>query len=837
MIIKSLELKNIRSYREARINFSSGVTLFKGDIGSGKTTILLAVEFALFGLGGQRGAGLLRIGSNRGHVSLTFQVDGKTYTIYRSLRRTDGSISQGECYIETENGRINLRPTEMKDMILKILEYNEPLNPRAKSHIYRYAVFTPQEEMKNIINMNPEDRLKTIRKALRLEDYKIAATNANIVAVRIEKRADELKERIHDLQRLKDKKDDIKSEIHKYRLLIGRIEDEMEKLEEKRKLVEYDLKELERAYEKVKDAEGRKKRLTEKIDIIWEQIEDAKKKNEKIEEEYRRHILEKDKKEKEKSRQEKRLKRVEERLKIIKKGIENIQEDYKSIPLSKNQLKNLKDQEQEHLERLQEIRKDNEKIKKEQSKITRKIKNLEKIKKPSNQSLTEVEETIEKYRRKIGITEEKIGEVNAKINDYSSIKEEKTCPTCGAPVNPSKIKKKLKEKQDQKKELEKTKKEYETKIKEKKKLKEEIIEYENAKRELETLKEKLEDKEQTRQKNNKAIEKIQEKTKKIKTMIKDLEESIKAKSSIQSEMERLKTEETGLEGERDKLKEKIANINASIRSHQEMIRKLKPTQNMEYQENKKIIKEKTSQIEAAKEKIKKLDKILEKKDKIKEKRDQTQNKLDKIMEKIRECENKHQRTIGTLKRIKKEIKELEDQIKEKEKIKRSIKKLKEYVRWLKEYFIPTLHDIETHVMLQINQEFNSHFQRWFQKLVEDNEKTVRIDENFTPIIEQGGYEQDIEHLSGGEKTSVALAYRLALNTIIQRYSTIKSDILILDEPTDGFSKEQLLKLREILDELECSQIIIVSHEEELENLADHTFTIEKNGGISTIQTG
>ncbi|BAW31524.1 MAG TPA: SMC family ATPase [Methanothermobacter sp.] len=837
MIIKSLELKNIRSYREARIDFSTGVTFIKGDIGSGKTTLLLAVEFALFGLGGQRGAGLLRLGSNRGYVSLTFQVDGETYTSYRSLRRTDGSISQDECYIETENGRMNLRPTEMKDEILKKLEYNEPLNPRAKSRIYRYAVFTPQEEMKNIINMNPEDRLKTIRKALKLEGYKIAINNASMVAARIVKRADELKERIHDLQKLKDKKDDSEDEMQRYELLIGKIEDEKEKLEEKRKLVEYNLKELEMKYEKVKYAENKKKSLIEKIDIIGEQIEEAKKKNERIEEEYRRHILEKEEKEKEKSKQEKRLKRVEESLEIIKRGIENIQEDYESILLGKNQLDNLKKQKQEHLERLQEIQKDNERIKKEQSTITKKIKSLERIKKPSAQSLTEVEEIIEKYREKIGITEKKIGEINAKINDYSSIKEEKTCPTCGAPVNPSKIKKKLKEKQEQKKELEKTKKEYERKIKEKKKLKEEIREYENAKRELENLKEKLEDKEQTCQKNNKAIEKIQEKTKNIKRMIKSLEESIRAKSGIQDEMERLKTEEGGLEGKRDRLKEEIANIKASIRSHQEMIRKLKPTQNMEYQENKKIIKEKTNQIESAKEKIKKLDKILEKKDKIKEKRDQTQNKLDQIMERIRECENERQRNLGALKRIKKEIRELEEQIKEKEKIKRSIKRLKEYVKWLKEYFIPTLYDIETHVMLQMNQEFNSHFQRWFQKLVEDNEKTVRIDENFTPIIEQGGYEQDIEHLSGGEKTSVALAYRLALNTIIQRHSSIKSDILILDEPTDGFSKEQLLKFREILDELECSQIIIVSHEEELENLADHTFTVEKNGGISTIQTG
>jgi exonuclease SbcC len=80
-------------------------------------------------------------------------------------------------------------------------------------------------------------------------------------------------------------------------------------------------------------------------------------------------------------------------------------------------------------------------------------------------------------------------------------------------------------------------------------------------------------------------------------------------------------------------------------------------------------------------------------------------------------------------------------------------------------------------------------------LVEDPSKESRIDEDFTPLIEQDGYEQDYNYLSDGEKTSLALAYRLSLNTIVQKVSAgIKSNLLILDEPTDGFSKEQLFKI-------------------------------------------
>lgn len=64
---------------------------------------------------------------------------------------------------------------------------------------------------------------------------------------------------------------------------------------------------------------------------------------------------------------------------------------------------------------------------------------------------------------------------------------------------------------------------------------------------------------------------------------------------------------------------------------------------------------------------------------------------------------------------------------------------------------------------------------------------------------------------------------------------MKSNLLILDEPTDGFSKEQLFKVREIVNELRCPEVIMVSHERELESFADQVFRIEKSNGVSTIK--
>ncbi len=119
--------------------------------------------------------------------------------------------------------------------------------------------------------------------------------------------------------------------------------------------------------------------------------------------------------------------------------------------------------------------------------------------------------------------------------------------------------------------------------------------------------------------------------------------------------------------------------------------------------------------------------------------------------------------------------------------------------------------------------------------MEDPSKESRIDEDFTPSIEQDGYEQDYNYMSGGERTSIALAYRLSLNTIVQKVSAgIKSNLLILDEPTDGFSKEQLFKIREITDELKCPQVIMVSHKKELESFADQVLRVSARQPVAKL---
>jgi exonuclease SbcC len=155
--------------------------------------------------------------------------------------------------------------------------------------------------------------------------------------------------------------------------------------------------------------------------------------------------------------------------------------------------------------------------------------------------------------------------------------------------------------------------------------------------------------------------------------------------------------------------------------------------------------------------------------------------------------------------------------------------------WLNQHFIPSLEQIESQVLISVKEEFNRLFQKWFYLLIEVSDIDVEIDEYFTPIVNQGGYRLEVESLSGGEKTSIALAYRLALNEIIRRMIMLDDNLLILDEPTDGFSKEQLIQIKYVLEELSAAQVIVVSHEKELEGFVETIFRVVKESEKSQVE--
>lgn len=100
------------------------------------------------------------------------------------------------------------------------------------------------------------------------------------------------------------------------------------------------------------------------------------------------------------------------------------------------------------------------------------------------------------------------------------------------------------------------------------------------------------------------------------------------------------------------------------------------------------------------------------------------------------------------------------------------------------------------------------------------------------VIYQGN-EKDISFLSGGELISLGLAFRLALSMFMIKG---KVPLLILDEPTPFLDEERRKKLVDIMNGYlkRIPQVIVVSHDDELKDAADHVILVEFSGGASKV---
>ena len=225
MILKSIKLSNIRSYASQEITFPLGSTLLAGDIGSGKSSILLGIEFALFGLkkGEISSDSLLRHGAKEGSVELNFEISGKDVRVRRSLKRGKDDIKQEEGYIIVNGMKKQASADELKSGILELLGYPAEFLKK-KDLIYRYTVYTPQEEMKKIIYEDSSVRLDTIRKVFNIDKYRRIVDNVRILNSALREKKKRLEGFAQDIERKKldarEKADEI-TELEKKILVIA----------------------------------------------------------------------------------------------------------------------------------------------------------------------------------------------------------------------------------------------------------------------------------------------------------------------------------------------------------------------------------------------------------------------------------------------------------------------------------------------------------------------------------------------------------------------------------------------------------------------------------------
>ncbi|HLD00909.1 MAG TPA: SMC family ATPase [Candidatus Nanoarchaeia archaeon] len=800
MFLKQLKLNNIRSYREETISFNPGSTILSGDIGSGKSSILLAIEFALFGSSRPDLPAelLLRNGAREGSVELNLVLNGQDIVIKRGLKKEKAGIKQTAGEITINKVRKELMPLEMKAEILSLLGYPEELFSKAKNYIFRYTVYTPQEEMKLILLDDAESRLNILRRIFNLDKYKTIRENCWIYLKEMRTKIAVLKSKIEPVeehkQNLAQLNEKVKNTALEKKIIIPAIQEVKNKVTQQQELIlsiDKQQQEWHQLQHKLKALQMLEKDKQNQLSNLEKQTQELKLEQQQlpIPTGINRQIIYVQIEELDKRRTEFVHQRssLQQKVSLLQKRIGELQIEISS----------LKEQVSTILEKENILSTLNLELNLREQLELRKI---------------ELDNTLTELSVHIATNSALLNQAQDRKEKFSSLD---LCPTCLQSV-PGEHKNNLLKKENE------TIKNGELVLIDLKLRRSQVL---SQKELISTQIEELVKKQQRAERIRTELELLKDKTKSLDQKQELLKLTVQDNNAVMLLLNQFKEQQ-------------LEEISQQLNEKQTLLQLLVKNDSL----NKQLIYMSGQQAEAVSQLTKIKQELNEIVPEINLRTDNSEllqeqrTKLSGLLDQEKSLEVKLAQVNIKEEELIKQTKEIETKISKIKEEESQLIRCQELYHWLDQHFIKLTYTIEKQVMVNIHYIFNQLFQEWFSILIDDDTIYVQIDDTFTPFIQQNGYDTSFNNLSGGEKTSASLAYRLALNKVInQVIDSIKTkELLILDEPTDGFSTEQLDKVREVLERLRLGQIIVVSHESKIESFVDNVIRISKQGHVSLV---
>ena len=280
-MITSIELGDFLAHAETKLEFEKGVTIFVGENGAGKSSIIDGITFSLFGQHTRKSnKGLIKRGSNQGYSKIEFSINGKQYETVRKID-SKGSLS-ATFYEITKEGRVEIAAGERKQFGESMTEQVEKVIGMSFEKL-KIASIVQQGELNSIINAKPKEFKELLSAIIGIDKLDIASES--MIKITKEFREKNRTESGHDdsqidilenmrqenqnkLDNAVEEKIDLELQKNKLKEEISKLEAE-EKVERERKIKIDQLKEktsdledyVDKEIEKINDEIGRNKEI------------------------------------------------------------------------------------------------------------------------------------------------------------------------------------------------------------------------------------------------------------------------------------------------------------------------------------------------------------------------------------------------------------------------------------------------------------------------------------------------------------------------------------------------------------------------------------------------
>jgi len=837
--LRHLRVRNIRSYETAEVAFPAGTTLLTGDVGSGKTSLLYAVEMALFGVAEVDAAYLVRHGASHAEVEVEFEDAEHRYTLRRRFRRVRRkgreSFEPEKIGLTVDGAETTYSATELRQRVIELLGFPDNPNPQAHSDLWRWAVYVPQERMRDILGARPQDRLETVRKALGVERYRTAADNAQELGADLKRSANGRRAEAERLRHFDGEFAQWTTEADRLHLERARLTEAIAGLEAEAARAGIALTEADNAVRK-SDADRRVlESLRHESEADQESLrERARARKERLGEIARRRSDAESARPESAELEARRLRVAEaETTRSARRAdLDRHGELLRSLSEARAHFSAATRRDDEARHTLEVAKRDRDEAR-NQLGAARNEGPTREPPAPTPRSLQELDRLLVAARNAESGTLRVMTQNQSALSEIGELLEAGVCPRCHQPVRAAEFETHREEAASVARSAEMA---HERATAERTRLEEER----SARERYERAHERWTEVEKRRVWAEATFAKSEEAQR---LALNAVQEASEARSVAHARVAELEPEEVV---ER-RLREELADAEQKLLERtEEADRSARAGE---------LLRTAVAAAESLAAEVDRLDQDVEVLKRRSESRGTRMNELEEALsdavvkeESLRvaragldEAKKLLEGERGMLVRADARLDEATRRVQDAEKgrAERStllveVDDLAQKAAWVTGPFRTSVLLMEQKLLAHAQAAFERDFARYFASLVDDPGLIARTDVAFTPAVTIEGEWTPAEALSGGERTSLALAFRLALARVVRSMGDLRLDTMLLDEPTDGFSPEQVIRMGELLEELALPQVIIVSHEGQLAAIADRVVRVRKQDGRSVL---